>query len=396
MIKRDLFYRLKKFIDSKEALVVTGMRQVGKTTILKQLFTEIQTPYKLFLDLENVLYRKYFEETNYDEVDKTMRNLVRAKSEDKVYLFLDEIQHVKRLPSLLKYLGDHFRYKFFLTGSVSFYLKNLFSESMAGRKYLFELFPLSFVEFLKFKESRLNLPTLEERVGLPIFETLQIYYKEYVTYGSFPAVALAENVDEKEKTIKDIFSSYYEKEVVNFSDFRKNKTIGDLMLLVLARTGQKLDLTKLSSELGITRITLSQYLSFLEGTYFIRMIRPFNRNLDAEIRETPKIYVCDSGLANVLGKVSFGHLFETAIGNQLFLRRSENLFEGKLNYYQKKSGVEIDFILNKKTAFEVKETAHYSDLKTLEKISRELKLKKFLLVSYRYSPLKQTVFGFQI
>lgn len=396
MIRRDLFYRLKKYIDDKEALVVTGMRQVGKTTILKQLFEEVNSPFKLFLDLENVLYRKYFEGLNYDEVNITMRDLVSAKPGDRVYLFLDEIQHVKRLPSLLKYLGDHYNYKFFLTGSVSFYLKNLFSESMAGRKFLFELFPLSFAEFLRFKESRYSLPALEERVSKPIFETLQTYYKEYVAFGSFPAVTLAQSVDEKEKIINEIFSAYFEKEVVNFSDFRKNKTVRDLMLLLLSRTGQKLDLTKLSSELGITRITLSQYLSFLEGTYFIRLVRPFSRNLDAEIRKTPKIYVCDSGLANVLGRTAFGHVFETAICHQLNLRRPENSLTSTLNYYQKKSGVEIDFILDKKAAFEVKETAHYNDLKKLEKISQELELKKFRLISYRYSPLEKTVFGFQV
>lgn len=396
MIKRDLFYQLKKFMDNKEALVVTGMRQVGKTTILKQLFEEIKSPHKLFLDMENVLYRKYFEETNYDEVDKTLRNLVAAKPKDKMHLFLDEIQHVRQLPSVLKYLGDHYDYKFFLTGSVSFYLKNLFSESMAGRKYLFELFPLSFPEFIRFKESRLNPPFLEENVSQTIFETFQTYYKDYVTYGAFPAVALGKNAEEKEKIINEIFSSYFEKEVVNFSDFRKNKVISNLMLLLLTRTGQKLDLTKLSSELGISRITLSQYLSFLEDTYFVRLVKPFSRNLDVEIRETPKIYVCDSGLANILGRVNFGQLFETAIGHQLYLRRSGNLFDSNLNYYQKKSGVEIDFILDKKTAFEVKETGHYNDLKKLKKTSEELKLKKYRLISYHFSKLQGISYGFQI
>lgn len=168
------------------------------------------------------------------------------------------------------------------------------------------------------------------------------------------------------------------------------------MLLLLSRTGQKLDLTKLSTELGITRITLSQYLSFLEGTYFIKMVRPFSRSLDVEIRETPKIYVCDSGLAHIIGRAPFGQVFETAICHQLNLKQSKTAFTSTLNYYQKKSGVEINFIVDKKIAFEVKETVHYNDLKKLEKISQELKLKKFRLISYRYSPLKQTIFGFQI
>lgn len=396
MIKRDLFYQLKKYLDKKEALVVTGMRQVGKTTLLKQLFEEIKTPHKLFLDLENILYRKYFDDLNYDAINHLLRNLAGAKPNDKLYLFLDEVQHVKRLPSIIKYLGDHYPYKFILTGSVSFYLKNLFSESMAGRKYLFELHPLSFGEFLKFKGIKLNPPTLSDHITPPIYETFQSYYKEYISYGAFPAVVLAQTAEEKEKKIQEIFSSYYEKEVVNFSDFRKNKVIADLMLLLLKRTGQKLDLTKLAVELGISRVTLSEYLSFLEGTYFIKTIRPFSRNLDVEIRETPKIYVCDSGLANILGRADFGHILETAICHQLNLRRVKDYHLSSLNYYQKKSGVEIDFILNKEVAFEVKEMAHFSDLKKLERISNELKLKKFFLISYRYSHLKNSIYGFQL
>src|SRR5690606_1084425 len=118
------------------------------TTVLKQIYAEITSPYKLYLDLENVLNQKYFENENYDAIFKTFCNLTGASPGDKIYLFLDEIQKIKNLPSVIKYLGDNYRFKFFLTGSVSFYLKNLFSESMAGRKFLFELTPLTFKEFL--------------------------------------------------------------------------------------------------------------------------------------------------------------------------------------------------------------------------------------------------------
>ena len=139
MIKRKLYHELIKYIDTKEALIVNGMRQVGKTTILKQIYEEIKSPYKLYLDLENVLSRKYFENDNYEAIYHSLCNLTGAGSNDKIYLFLDEIQKVKSLPSIIKYLGDNHNFKFFLTGSVSFYLKNLFSESMAGRKFLLNL-----------------------------------------------------------------------------------------------------------------------------------------------------------------------------------------------------------------------------------------------------------------
>ena len=219
------------------------MRQVGKTTVLKQIYAEIKNPYKLYLDLENVLNRKYFENDNYEAIYLSLCNLVGASSDDKIYLFLDEIQKVKNLPSIIKYLGDNHNLKFFLTGSVSFYLKNLFSESMAGRKFLFELTPLSFMEFLKFKNLKYQIPQENKQIDKVFYQTIFPYYEEFVLYGGFPAVVLAKNQQEKEMRIGEIFASYYEKDVINFSDFRKNKVIRDLMLLLLARTGCRLDIS---------------------------------------------------------------------------------------------------------------------------------------------------------
>lgn len=396
MIRRKIFYDLIKFIDVKEALILTGMRQVGKTTVLKQIYTEITSPYKLYLDLENVLNQKYFENENYDAIFKTLCNLTGASQDDKIYLFLDEIQKIKNLPSIIKYLGDNYHFKFFLTGSVSFYLKNLFSESMAGRKFLFELTPLTFKEFLEFKKLKLQIPTEEGRIDKAFYQTIFPYYEEYVLYGGFPSVVLAKNQQEKKMIISEIFSSYYEKDIVNFSDFRKNKTIRDLMLLLLARTGCKLDISKLAVELGISRVTLTEYLSFLEATYFIKTIKPFSRNFDFEIRKTPKIYVADSGMANILGKTAFGQIFETAIFNQLYQKKQSDNMIPFINYYQKKNGGEIDFIFNKKWAIEVKKNSDFSDLKRLDKMSQELKIKKYSLISYQYNLIDRTLFGFQL
>ena len=93
------------------------------------------------------------------------------------------------------------------------------------------------------------------------------------------------------------------------SGFRNNAVARDLMLLLTARIGSKVDIQKLSSELGVSRITVSSYLSFLEGTYFISLISPYSRGKDTEIRGAKKVYLCDSGLANVLTKTALGHIF---------------------------------------------------------------------------------------
>ena len=126
----------------------------------------------------------------------------------------------------------------------------------------------------------------------------------------------------------------------------------------------------------IKRHKLNDYIQLLESTYLIYLIKPFTKNIDKEISTQPKIYFSDTGILNELAgvQISSGQLFENAIAAQL-----KPL--GELQYYQKKTGQEIDFIFNGDTAIEVKETAIESDLKTLKQRADALEMKKQILVS---------------
>ena len=390
LIERDLFKKIKPYLAASGAVVITGMRRVGKTTMLRQIMEEIKSENKVFLDMENPANRKYFEEDNYEKI---LNNLIflGLDSGKRGYVFLDEIQFVKNIPSVVKYLSDHYKIKFFLSGSSSFYLKNLFSESLAGRKYIFELFPLNFQEFLRIKGAKINTKAVKEETSLSIavFENISRYYDEYLLYGGFPAIAQIESIQEKKKALEDIFSSYFQLEIIQIGDFRKVNVVRDLMLLLMERTGAKIDIQKISRELGVSRETISNYIAFLESTYFISLVRPFSRNRDTEIRSMPKFYLCDTGLANHFSRISEGALFENAVFNALRER-------GEVNYYQKKSGVEIDFIIDKKYAYEVKIKAYEQDIKKLAALSKELKLKDYRIISRKYSPLEHVRYGFML
>src|SRR3989338_7715969 len=148
---RKILPSLEKELYTSQMIVLTGMRRVGKTTIIRYLFEKVRSSNKALFDLENPLHRKVFEEEDYDAV---WANLVHfnIKKEDRAFIFLDEIQNLPSIPNVAKYLYDHSKTKFFMTGSSSFYLKNLFSESMSNRKIVFELYPLTFSEFLIFKK----------------------------------------------------------------------------------------------------------------------------------------------------------------------------------------------------------------------------------------------------
>ena len=133
IINRRIFPKLKAELDSKEVTVITGMRQVGKTTALNYLFNLVESDNKTMLDLENPLHRKIFEEENYDNVWGNLKPFGITNA-TKPYIFIDEIQNLPGISRVVKYLYDHWKVKFFLTGSSSYYLRNLFPESLAGRK----------------------------------------------------------------------------------------------------------------------------------------------------------------------------------------------------------------------------------------------------------------------
>jgi len=379
--QRKLLSTLIKQIKSPEIIVLTGMRRVGKTTLYKTLFDAIPSPDKIFLDIENPLDQKIFEEIDYNNVWKNLGK--------KSFVFLDEIQAMPEIVKPIKYLYDHYHVKFFLTGSSSFYLKNLFPESLAGRKFIFELFPLDFAEFLTFKDRpkdfHNSFAAKNNHKNLISHERTIKLYDEYLQYGGFPGVVVEEDLAQKELILNDIFKSYYEKDIKGLADFRDLNSVRDLILLLTQRIGSRLDITKLSSELGISRATVYSYLSFLEATYFISTISPFSKNVDREISGGNKVYLCDTGILNQISQVSAGNIFENAVFNSLKKY-------GQINYYQKRdSQQEIDFIVNKKTAIEIKTKATKEYLHDLAKLCKNMQIEDYYIVSKEFVNLDKVI-----
>jgi len=390
IIQRKIFREIEKYLESRQVIVVTGMRRVGKTTLLQYFFEKIPSKNKIFLDLEDPLNRQIFNPNSYEQIKFAfMRRGIDFSQ--KAYIFLDEIQFVPKIPSLVKYLYDHYSPKFFLTGSASFYLKNLFSESLAGRKYLFELYPLDFAEFLFFKNSNYKLPNFWEKADKPTYELFSPLVEEYLFWGGMPEVALVENPQEKEAILKDIFSSYFQKEIQTLGDFRKNEVLQNLILLLAKRTGQKIDIQRVSRELGVSRQTVYEYLDFLCGTYLISLL-PCLGEIDIRTRKQKKVYLVDQGLFRILEKPPLGSIFENVVFNHL--KTQTEVF-----YYSKKNQ-EIDFIAKtpngEKFAFEVKETATIGDVKRIKKLGQKLGIKNNFVISLNYCPDPEVKYLFQI
>lgn len=374
-LPRLIYLALKSHLNKKAITVLTGMRRVGKTTLVRQIFSEIASNNKAYFDLERLDNRELFSEKNYETIVSVLQS--RGLSfQKKLYLIIDEIQLSPNIASVMKYLYDRYNIKFIVTGSSSFYLKNLFSESLAGRKKIFELFPLNFGEFLTFKKvpfRSFGRSVFKQKFQPAEYERLKSYYEEYLLFGGFPEVVLADSKQEKTDLLTDIISAYVNIDVARLSDFKRQKDFYSLIKMVSARIGSRLDYVKLSQLSGISRPTLVNYLEFLEKTYLIHRIPVFTKSRDREIVKAKKLYFGDSGLANSLSQISSGQQFENTVFNQL-------KFYGGVRYFSLKTGRELDFVVNQETAVEVKETPTQSDFQGLSGLAKLAGLKKRFLI----------------
>ena len=388
-LSRKIFFEIIKFMSIREIIVITGMRRTGKSSLLKMLFDATDNDNKLLLDIENPLDSAIFEETNYNNIYKNLCDMG-IRPEKKAHIFLDEIQSFPDIVKPLKYLYDHYDIKFIVTGSSSFYLKNLFPESLAGRKIEFELFPLDFDEFLYFKGQITQLePTAKNPLEISqskiLYENRIKWFDEYMTFGGFPQVVLAETSDIKKAYLRDIFKSYFQTDLLQLSNIRNITHLRNLIILLSTRVGNKVDITRLSSEIDIGREAVYNYIAFLTGSYFFHFVSRYGKNADKEISSTNKVFICDNGLANELTKLSEGQLLENTV--YLNLRKY-----GKVQYYHDKSQKEIDFVLPEyNLALEIKRNAIETDVNKLRRFSGEAGLEYSKIVSYTYSTYENII-----
>ena len=365
LYQRLIFPALLEALAGPRVVVITGMRRTGKTTALRWLLDQVASPNKIFLDLERLDQRAVFQESNYELVLDYLRNRGLDPGQP-LTVALDEIHYVPNLPSVVKYLHDTHGIKFLLTGSSSFYLKNYFTESLAGRKIVFELFPLTFGEFLSFHgiPYRPRETFAEMRFDPHEFERLKGLYEEFTIFGGLPDVVLETRLPVRREILNDIFSSYINIDVRAMADFRRIGELQQLMRLLALRVGNKLDATRLAAAAGLSRPTVAEYLDFLEMTYVIRRLPAFAGG-EKPSALARKLYFCDNGIASTLATLSEGALFENAVCNQLHRY-------GSLSYLAKGSEYEIDFIVahgQQNIALEVKYHPIAGDEQRLRRIA---------------------------
>jgi len=380
IIKRKILSELRSHLKNEEMALILGPRQAGKTTLMKLLLDELnkKSEKTLFLDYDNETDRQFFK-SQQTFLEKIKLEFGNAKG----FIFIDEIQRKEDAGLFLKGIYDlNLPHKFIISGSGSMELKEKIHESLAGRKRVFELSTVSIEEFINFKTDYQYQDTLDAFLSLDLI-TGEALLKEYLAFGGYPKVILADNILEKRKLIDEIYQSFLIKDISFLLKVKKTTAFSNLLKIISSQVGQLVNYSELASTLDISSKTVKEYLWYLEKTYIIQKVTPFVSNTRKEITKSPLFYFYDLGLRNyALGA------FELEIFSKIQSFNFENLvlnllkekieYTGKsIHFWRTKSGAEVDFIINSKPnpiPIEVK----YSKLKE-PKITKSFRsfLKKF-------------------
>jgi len=363
MYKRKLFQELVLHLPKKEFSIITGARQTGKSTLLRQLEDHCKKDNLplVFLNLEN--------RSILSELSQSPLNVLKylPETDKRVIILIDEVQYLKDASNFLKFLYDEHadRIKIVATGSSAFYIDDHFRDSLAGRKRLFVLLTCSFDEYLEIMEKTHLIDELNEIIKKGDYKStyidyLRIEWENYILFGGYPAIITEPDQMEKINKLKEIRDSFIKRDILE-SGVQNEIAFYNLFRILADQTGNLVNVNELSSLLRIKNETVASYLHIMQKCYHIALIKPFFRNLRKELIRMPKVFLPDSGLRNCLlnnfqpfsSRMDMGEVYENAI----FRILAEKYGFDTVQFWRTSAGNEVDFILSdiaKPHAIEVK------------------------------------------
>jgi predicted AAA+ superfamily ATPase len=378
--------------DQNEIAIILGPRQVGKTTILKQLAKELNG---LYLDLD--ILSNYEQVRTYEDFLRTVREHgYQEKQKNKFYILLDEFQRYADLSLVFKNIFDHHpNIKIYASGSSSFTIKNQIQESLAGRKRIFYLFPLNFEEYLVFKQKEYLIKNLrkirEFKTAVDVYKSQELYaeLEDFIIYGGYPGVVLEKK--EKKEKFKSIFDAYIKKDLVDYLKIEHFIGAKKLIETLAINNGEICNYNQYSEYAGINAVTVKNYIELLKETFIIMELKPFYRNKNKEVTKAPKIYFLDSGVRNFFInnfnpmklRKDASFLFENFFISELYKQEFNPEF---FKYYRDKNQVEVDLIydlVHKQIPVEIKykKTSKHDDFGGLKKFIKEYAPDKAFMVN---------------
>ncbi len=326
MIKRK--YNLENLIEKNKVLVIYGPRRVGKTTLLNRFLKTTKLKYKLDSG-DNIKTQDILSSQDFSRI------IEYASGYD--LIAIDEAQQIPNIGMGLKILVDQIPgIQIIATGSSSFDLSQQIGEPLTGRKRTITLYPIAQQE-LNF---RLNKYELKEQL------------KDYLVFGTYPEIIMAETKEEKIRLLNEIVNSYLIKDILALEKVKSPKLLIDLLKLLSFQVGNQVSLNELANQLNIDIKTVGRYLDLLEKGFVIRSVGGFSRNLRKEVKNKYEYFFLDNGIRNAVinqynnieDRNDVGALFE----NFVVMEREKKCFYDEIyrNYYYWRTyeGKEIDLI----------------------------------------------------
>ncbi len=324
MIKRILTSTIENKIGSGKAIILVGPRQVGKTTLIRNL---LKNKSFLFLDGDDPVAQRILKNANTEQ----LRDLIKESP----FVFIDEAQRIENIGITLKLITDQIKStQLFITGSSSFEIGNLMREPLTGRKWEYTLYPVSWKEFRDY----VGLLKAEQQLPLRL------------VYGMYPEIITHPN-DEYE-LLKQLTESYLYKDILSYSGIRKPEILNNLLRALAFQVGSEVSYRELALLLGVDTKTVSAYIDLLEQAYVIFKLTPFSRNLRNEIKRNQKIYFYDNGLLNtVKGNLNpwetredKGMLWENFLVSERIKKNSYELSLTQSYFWRTQQQQEVDYV----------------------------------------------------
>ena len=376
-IKRHIEDAVHRRSEMKGAVVVTGARQVGKTTLIENIKPEIS-------------------KVSFDHLPTRRR----ALDEPSVFfdlnpppIFIDEVQYAPEIFHYIKIMLDNSRNKgdFFLTGSQSFHLMKNVTESLAGRAGVLELQGLSLREINGENWNTPFLPTLEYLVERKKSETRLSINNIWslIHRGSMPELVAKPDYD-WDVFYADYIKTYIERDVRALTQVADEGAFLQFMTVCAAMTGQLLNLASIARDVGISEPTAKRWLSVLRSSGITFLLRPYSNNAIKRAVKTPKLYFWDIGLAAYLTRwltaetlkngAMNGAFFESFVVSEILKSYSNAGKEAQLHFLRDGKGQEIDILIHEnntlypieiKTSSEPspKDIKHFSILDEIKKVT---------------------------
>jgi uncharacterized protein len=324
MYSRYLREIIERRLGSGKAIVVIGPRQVGKTTLIESI---LETKDYLLLDGDDPKTRTLLTEPNTEQI--------RAILGKYKFIFIDEAQRIEGIGLTMKIITDRFKdVQLFTSGSSSFDLTNKINEPLTGRKWEYQLFPISWEEFENHHGYLNSEQQLENRL----------------LYGFYPDVL--NNVGDEIGILRNLVNSYLYKDILSYSDIRKPEVLEKLVQALALQVGSEVNYSELAQIVNVDKNTISKYIDILQQGYIIFKLSSFSRNVRNEIKTNKKIYFYDNGVRNmVIGnfnpldlRTDKGALWENFLISERMKQIEYKQSLARTYFWRTKQQQEVDFV----------------------------------------------------